>query len=161
MIRYLTVYIMSILFMIVFMNAVVVSDDGDQSPVSIYKTEGDFEEIKEDIEFAITGRGLLVSGTLHISEMLNRTAKDLGYTQPVYKKAESVEFCSAYISHLLVSTHPANAVVCPFTIAVYVLATEPETVYLAFQKPHLAGDAEKAKKEIMKLMEGIVREVIE
>lgn len=161
MIRNIAVSVVPVLFMIVLINAAIASDEDDRAPVMVYKTTGDFEDIKEDIELAITDRGLLVSGTLHISEMLNRTANDLGYTQPVYKKAESVEFCSAYISHLIVSTHPANAVVCPFTIAIYVLATEPQNVYLAFQKPHLAGDAEEAKKEILKLMEGIVREVIE
>lgn len=161
MVRYIAVSVISVVFFIFSVHAVTASDDGDEMPVKVYKTEGDLQVVKEDIEFAITGRGLLVSGTLHISDMLNRTAKDLGYTQPVYKKAESVEFCSAYISHLIVSTHPANAVVCPFTIAVYVLESEPDSVYVAYQKPHLAGDADEATKEVMELLDGIVREVVD
>jgi uncharacterized protein (DUF302 family) len=158
MVRTITV---SVILVIFSMSAVTASDEGKAFPVKVYKIEGELQEVKEDVEFAIIDRGLLVSGTLHISEMLNRTAKDLGYTQPVYKEAESVEFCSAYISHLIVSTHPANAVVCPFTIAVYVLESEPNTVYLAYQKPQLAGDAGEATKETLELLDGIVRDAIE
>lgn len=161
MVRYVAVCVISVILLTFSVHAVTASDEGKEMPVKVYKTEGDFEEIKEDIEIAITDRGLLVSGTLHISDMLNRTAKDLGYTQPVYEQAESVEFCSAYISHLIVSTHPANAVVCPFTIAVYVLDSEPDSIYLAYQKPHLAGDADEATNEILELLDGIVREVVE
>lgn len=131
------------------------------SPVVVYKTQGEFDDIKEDLELAIADRGLLVSGTLHISEMLERTGKDLGYTRPVYRKAESIEFCSASVSHLMVSTHPVNAVICPFTIAIYILPDEPDTIYIAFRKPYLAGEASKAQQVIFELMNGIVQDAIE
>ena len=160
MTRNINGFVMLVILVMVSVHVVQAADSHGHSPVMIYKTEGDLEEIKEDIELAITDRGLLVSGNLHVSDMLQRTAKDLGFAQPVYKKALSIEFCSAYISHLIVSTNPANLVICPFTIAVYVLEAEPESVYVAFQKPHLAGDAEEAKREIMELMDSIVQEVI-
>ncbi|MCP5017164.1 MAG: DUF302 domain-containing protein, partial [Ketobacter sp.] len=38
---------------------------------------------------------------------------------PVFKKAESIEFCSALMSHRMMSADPSNLVLCPFTIAVY------------------------------------------
>lgn len=161
MTRYITVSAVFAILLGFSMNIVPALGAQKDIPVQIYKTEGNLQEIKEDIELAIIGRGLIVSGTLHISDMLNRTAKDLGYTRSVYKHAESVEFCSASISHLIVSAHPANAVVCPFTIAVYVLESEPDSVYLAYQKPHLAGKAEEATKKVLELLDGIVREVVE
>ncbi|MEN8130355.1 MAG: hypothetical protein ABFS45_09225 [Pseudomonadota bacterium] len=110
---------------------------------------------------AIIDRGLLVSGTLHISDMLNRTGSDLGYRRPVYHQAESIEFCSASVSHLMVSSHPANAAICPFTIAVYSLHADPGKVYLAFRRIYLAGEAEKTSQVIFELMDSIVRDVIE
>jgi uncharacterized protein (DUF302 family) len=131
------------------------------SPVIVHKTQGEFDDIKEDLELAITDRGLQVSGTLHISDMLERTGEDLGYKRSVYRKAESLEFCSASVSHLMVSTHPANAVICPFTIAIYILSDEPDTVYIAFRKPYLVGDASKALQVIHALMNGIVQDAIE
>ncbi len=137
------------------------SNDGGDLPLMVYETQGEFDDIKEDIEMAITDRGLLVSGTLHISDMLNRTGADLGYQKPVYHRAESIEFCSASVSHLMVSSHPANAAICPFTIAVYSLSADPEKVYLVFRRIYLAGEAQKATQVIFELMDSIVRDVIE
>ena len=42
-------------------------------------TDISYANIKENIEMAITDQGLIISGTLHISDMLNRTGKDLGF----------------------------------------------------------------------------------
>lgn len=147
--------------MIFFITNAVGSSDVEPSPLIVYETQGDFDDIKEDIEMAIIDRGLLVSGTLHISDMLNRTGSDLGYQRPVYHRAESIEFCSASVSHLMVSTHPANAAICPFTIAIYSLAADPEKVYLVFRRLYLAGEAEKVSQVVFELMDSIVRDVIE
>jgi uncharacterized protein (DUF302 family) len=158
-------YIMFFFFVPILMHhssaAIAAGDVPKDSPVIVYKTQGEFNDIKEDLELAIADRGLRVSGTLHISEMLERTGEDLGFPRSVYRKAESIEFCSASVSHLMVSTHPANAVICPFTIAIYILFDEPDTVYIAFRKPYLAGEASKALQVILELMEGIVQDVIE
>jgi uncharacterized protein (DUF302 family) len=142
-------------------GAIAVGDIAKDSPVIVYKAQGEFSDIKEDLELAIADRGLQVSGTLHISDMLERTGEDLGYPRSVYRKAESIEFCSASVSHLMVSTHPANAVICPFTIAIYILFDEPDTVYVAFRKPYLAGEASKVLQVIYELMDGIVQDAIE
>lgn len=156
MMRYML--LISIIF---YITDAVGSNDAGPSPLIVYETQGDFGDIKEDIEMAIIDRGLLVSGTLHISDMLNRTGPDLGYQRPVYHQAESIEFCSASVSHLMVSAHPANAAICPFTIAIYSLSAAPEKVYLAFRRIYLAGEAEKAHQVIFELMDSIVRDVIE
>ncbi len=133
----------------------------DHSPVIIYKTANDLESVKEDIELAIVDRGLIVSGTLHVSDMLNRTGEDLGYTKPVYKKAESIEFCSASLSHMMVYADPSNLVICPFTIGIYTLIDDPENVYVAFRRPQLAGAAAEATDAVYKMLNGIILDAIE
>ncbi|QYZ65605.1 MAG: hypothetical protein OI74_14230 [Gammaproteobacteria bacterium (ex Lamellibrachia satsuma)] len=129
-------------------------------PVVIYKADEAYEDVIDNIKMAVEERGMLVSGILHVSDMLNRTGPDLGYKQ-VFKKAESVEFCSAVISHKMTQVSPENLVVCPFTIAVYIKADEPEQVYVAYRSQSLAGQADKVTAEILELLDGIVKDSIE
>ncbi|MCU7844398.1 MAG: hypothetical protein KZQ93_11225 [Candidatus Thiodiazotropha sp. (ex Monitilora ramsayi)] len=128
-------------------------------PVTIHSSEEAFEDVIENIKMAIIDRGMLVSGTLHVSDMLNRTGPDLGYSQ-VFVKAESVEFCSALISHKMSQAAPENIVICPFTIAVYVTEAEPEKVNVAYRLPLLAGDAGAATDAIIEMLDGIVEDSI-
>lgn len=129
------------------------------SSIKVYKSEEPFEDVLDNIKMAIIERGLLVSGTLHVSDMLNRTAPDLGYSK-VFSKAESVEFCSALLSHKMAQASPENIAICPFTIAVYVKHADPEQVYVAYRSPHLAGNANQATDEIITLLEGVIEDSI-
>ena len=52
--------------------------------LKLYNKKGNFEDVKQDIEIAITGRGLVVDHEAHIGAMLDRTGKDLGTTKPIY-----------------------------------------------------------------------------
>lgn len=132
-----------------------------ESPIISTTVEDDFDTIKENIEMAITGKGLLVSGTLHVSDMLNRTGKDLGFDKPVFEKAESVEFCSAVISHKMAVANPANISVCPFTIAVYTYPDTPKMVHISYRKTVLAGDAKEVSQDISDLITSIIKEATE
>lgn len=129
----------------------------DEQKVRIHTTEETYEDVIENIKMAIIDRGMLVSGTLHISDMLNRTGPDLGFPD-VFEKAESIEFCSALVSHKMAQVAPENVVICPFTIAVYVTKAEPEAVYVAYRLPRLAGDAGQVTGEILEMMDGIVED---
>jgi uncharacterized protein (DUF302 family) len=129
------------------------------SAIKVFKSAEPFEDVVENIKMAIIERGLLVSGTLHVSDMLNRTAPDLGYAE-VFTKAESVEFCSALISHKMAQAAPENIAICPFTIAVYVKHADPQQVYVAYRSPLLAGSAKEATDEIITLLEGIIEDSI-
>ncbi len=131
----------------------------EEQKVRIYPTEEAYEDVVENIKMAIIERGMLVSGTLHISDMLNRTGPDLGFPD-VFEKAESVEFCSALISHKMAQAAPENVVICPFTIAVYVTKAQPGTVHVAYRVPRLAGEADEAIGEILELLDGIVEDSI-
>ncbi len=135
-----------------------VREDG---PVVVYQSEDDFQTTLDNLKMAVTNQGLLVSGELHLSEMLNRTGPDLGFPEPVFSEAESVEFCSALMSHKMIQASPLNAAICPFTIAVYRKTAEPDTVYLAYRKPELVGDQDgKTRAEVMNMLNTISREAV-
>jgi uncharacterized protein (DUF302 family) len=128
-------------------------------PGRIYTTDQTFEDVVENVKMGVIDQGLLVSGTLHVSDMLNRTASDLGFSE-VFSKAESVEFCSALISHKMAQAAPENIGVCPFTIAVYVKKDEPGRVYVAYRIPVLSGDASKVSAAIVELLDGIAQDAL-
>ncbi|MEN8166011.1 MAG: DUF302 domain-containing protein [Pseudomonadota bacterium] len=136
-------------------------DTGQKSgPMVIFKSAEPFEDVIENIKMAIEERGMLVSGTLHVSDMLNRTGADLGYRQ-VFERAESVEFCSASISHRMTQVAPQNMAICPFTISVYIRSDEPDQLYVAYRRQQLAGDAAAVTATIDELLNGIVEDSIE
>lgn len=126
--------------------------------IATYRSNESFETIQENLQQAITNKGLMISGTLHVSEMLNRTAKDLGISKNVYQKAEAFEFCSAVLSHKMIQVNPLNLTACPFTIAFFVKPEENQSVYLAFRKPQLAGESKNISQEINTFLHGIVKE---
>ena len=131
----------------------------DQPAVHVFSSDERFEDVVENIKMAIIERGMLVSGTLHVSDMLNRTAADLGFSE-VFEKAESVEFCSALISHKMAQVTAENIVICPFTIAVYIKQEEPGQVHVAYRHPLLAGEADEVTGAILEMLEGIVQDAI-
>lgn len=126
----------------------------------ISTTDESFDSAKESVEMAIADKGLIVSGVLHISDMLNRTGKDLGIEKPVYKKAEGIEFCSAKISHKMAQVDPSNVSMCPFTVVIYQLNEAPEKTHLSYRITHLKGDGAAVEKEITDLLQNIVEEAL-
>ena len=135
--------------------------DGGNAVAAVHTSTEPYEVVLDNVRFAIVGKGLIVSDTLHIKDMMERTAADLGYPAGVFAHAESIEFCSALLSHEMVGAHPSNVTLCPFTIAVYVLAAEPETVYVAYRRPVLAGaEAGDAQARVEGFLDDIVQEAL-
>ncbi|TCV86729.1 DUF302 domain-containing protein [Sulfurirhabdus autotrophica] len=130
--------------------------------MALYSTKGTFEDVKDNVVFAINGLGLVINNTSHVGEMLERTGKDLGIGEPIYLKAEALEFCSATISRNMMEADPKNIVFCPFIITIYVLPKEPEKVYIAYRKPEIVGSpqSKKALKAVDQLLKGIVSEAL-
>jgi len=131
------------------------------SPIVVYETTELYEDIKSNIELAITGRGMLITNTLHISEMLNRTAADTGLDTPLYENAESLEFCSIVISYRMSKAHPANMATCPLTLSIYQKSGDENHTYIAYRRPEMLGEAGSVEKDLTELIDGIVQEALE
>ena len=137
--------------------------NADEGPVKTVRVSGEFEDIRDGVRQAIEGKGINIAHTLPASDMLNRTGKDFGIEKNVFLQAETVEFCSARISHRLVQANAENILLCPFTISVYVLSDDPEHVYLSWRRPFSPSDTESqaAVQEMVELIEAIISEVTE
>ncbi len=130
--------------------------------VSLQSVKGDFDEVRERVVLALESRGLVLNYTAHISNMLERTGKDIGRGRQIYGKAEVLEFCSASLSRTMMEADPRNIVFCPYAIAVYTLPNDPAKVYVSYRRPLAAGSAAsmKALREVGKLLDDIVREAL-
>jgi len=126
-----------------------------------YTVKGEFEDVRLDIEMAITDRGIVINNVSHIGNMLARTAEAVGATKTVYRKAEALEFCSSTISRAMMEADPHNIVFCPYIIAIYTLANEKEEVHIAFRRPIPVGDkrSRESLRVVEKLLDDIVAEV--
>ena len=138
------------------------ADPAGADHLRLYTVKRDFDTVKEDIEIAITGRGLVIDHTSHIGAMLERTGKDLGTTKPIYGNAGSMQFCSATVSRRTMEADPTNIVFCPYIIVYFTLPQDPKTVYVGYRRPLPVGsEASRASiREIENLLDGIVKEAL-
>jgi uncharacterized protein (DUF302 family) len=129
-----------------------------EDPIVTRKVEGTFQDVSSSVRTAILGKGINIANVLPASQMLHRTGADFGYENHVYGAAETYEFCSARISHKLSRAHPDNIVLCPFTISVYTIKSEPGLVRLSYRIPTGRPGSEEVVKEVVELIESIVDE---
>jgi len=129
-----------------------------EDPIVTTGVEGKFSEVLHNVRTAIVGKGINIAHVLPASEMLSRTGPAFGYNESVYVDAQTIEFCSARISHMLAQSHPDNIVLCPFTISVYVLTAEPDQVRISYRIPTGRPGSEAAASEIVTLIESIIED---
>lgn len=126
---------------------------------NVYEVEGSYVDVREDLESAITGKGLVISGVSHIGKMLQRTGKDLGLGGPIYSHAEAINFCSATLSRNMMQTDPTNIVFCPYIISIYSLPDDDNKVYIAYRRPPVLPTKEST--EALTAVENLLKSIIE
>ncbi len=121
-----------------------------------------FEDVKFDLENAITGRGLVIDHTGNVGGMLDRTGADVGSTKKLYARAEYVVFCSAKLSRAMMEADPANVAFCPFVVFLYERADKPGEVVVGARPPAVQGDAASraALSDVVALLKGVVDDAV-
>ena len=130
---------------------------------AVFVTDNSYEVIRDNLEQAIIGRGLVVSSISHVGDMLARTGLDLGATRQIYAHAEVLEFCSYALSRRMMEADPANIAFCPYGIAIYERADQPGQIYLAHQRLQGLGSGivNETMKEIDALLDDIIQEAMD
>lgn len=130
------------------------------SGLTVYTVDGDFETVALDVSDAIINRGYVIDYTARISDMLDRTAADVGATTRVFSAAQVSQFCSAVVSRKAMEADPENIAFCPYAIFVYELADAPGTIHVGFRR--LEGgeteDSIEALEDVNDLLDSIARE---
>lgn len=132
-----------------------------ESYTVLFKTQGTFQEVRDSVAMAIEGKGLKITHSNHIAEMLERTGKDLGATRQVYEFAEQMEFCSATVSRVMMEADPHAIALCPYSVSVYKIPND-KRIYVAFRKPPTSRNPalKKALADVEKLLTEIVKDAL-
>jgi uncharacterized protein (DUF302 family) len=128
-----------------------------ESYTVLFKAQGSYQDVRDNLQMAIEGKGLKITSTNHIADMLDRTGKDIGETRKVYENAEQFEFCSATISRHMMEADPHAIVMCPYSVVVYQVPDD-KAVYLAYRKPAATRNA--ALKKPLAEMETLLSDII-
>src|SRR5512139_3082753 len=127
----------------------------------VFKTQGQFKDVRDALEMAIEGKGIKINHTNKIAEMLERTGKDIGATRQVYVDGEQFEFCSAVISRRMMEADQNAMTLCPYIVSVYTVPND-KNVYIAYRKPPVAGNPalKKALADVEKLLTEIIKDAM-
>lgn len=131
--------------------------------VQLRSVKGEFSDVRDRVVMALENRGLVVSYTAKVGDMLERTGRDTGRERRIYGNAEVLEFCSASLSRDTMEGDPRNIVFCPYAIAVYTLPQSPGTVYLSYRTPVAQGSGQsiRALRAVEKLLADVVGEALQ
>lgn len=131
--------------------------------VQLRSVKGEFSDVRDRVVMALENRGLVVSYTAKVGDMLERTGRDTGRERRIYGNAEVLEFCSASLSRDTMEADPRNIVFCPYAIAVYTLPQSPGTVYLSYRTPVAQGSGQsiRALRAVEKLLADVVGEALQ
>lgn len=119
------------------------------------KVKGKFADVEFDLKDAIVNRGLVVDYEGHLGKMLSRTSKavgsvtELGSKSP-YREAKYFQFCSAKLTHEVVSANPLNISICPYVVFIFELESEPGVIHVGYRRP-FAGPSAVTKKAVDKV----------
>jgi hypothetical protein len=125
-------------------------------PYAVYESESDFETVMDGAKAAIQERGMYINNVMHMSEMLERTGKDLGLGGAIYSHAESIEFCSALLSRKMTEEDPTRIVNCPFILSIYTLPDQEGKTYVVHRtisEEEIAGSEVMA--EVAEMLKGV------
>lgn len=128
----------------------------------VFKAKGKYEDVRDQLQAAIEGKGLKINHMNQIAGMLERTGKDLGASKQIYGGGEQFEFCSATISRAMMEADPHAIVMCPYIISVYTVPNDP-AVYVAYRKPGSTKNPslKKALLGVETLLTEIIKEGIQ
>jgi hypothetical protein len=137
------------------------------SPIHILSKKGTFEDVRDNVKDAVVNRGFVIDYVGHLNDMLERTSEAAQSVTPrgaktPYRAAEYMHFCSAKLTHELVSASARNIVNCPYVIFVYELRDAPGTIYVGYRPP--VGEpsrlTQKVLQKITALLDDIVKEAV-
>lgn len=153
-------HISSLLGTLIAMAFLTLSVSANEAALKTYSLQADYADVVLDVEDGIVNAGLNIDYRGKIAAMLERTGKDIGATNKIYKGAEFMQFCSARLSRDMMEADPANMGACPYIIFVYETVKKPGTIVVGYKRPLGApGKAsQKALGKIEALLEGIIKE---
>lgn len=150
---------------------VCLAGDARADSTAAYKSyikTGNYEDVLFELNNAIIERGLVVDYTGHLQTMLERTSEAVGSVTPggsktPYIEAKYLQFCSAKLTHGVVSANPLNIAICPYVVFIFELKSDPGQIHVGYRRP-VAGPSRVSRKAIAKveaLLDEITKQAVQ
>jgi len=134
----------------------------DPDPVIIRVVTGDYDQVWEDLQNALSDRGLTVSSVSHVGDMLERTGRAITRQKKIFARARVMEFCSAILSRRMMESNPHYIAFCPFQIMVYSLPEDENRIYPAHRRLLWQNDSGTQPLDAVEnLLDALINEVVE
>ena len=135
----------------------------DKLGYRIATIDGAYDDVVFELKNAIVDRGLVVDYTGHLQKMLERTGDAVGSTteggaKSPYAKAHYYHFCSAKLTHGVVSANPLNIAICPYIMFTYELRSKPGTVHVGYRRP--IGDPSRLSRKAIAKVEDLLADIL-
>lgn len=130
---------------------------------AVEQVNGTFEDIYLDLESAILAKGLVVDYVGHVNAMLERTAETVGSvtadgSKDPYREARYLQFCSAKLTHEVLSANPLNMAICPYVVFIFELNGEPGVVHVGYRRP--IGDPSRVSQRAIAKVDVLLAEIV-
>ena len=129
--------------------------------------ETEFDTVLFELKNAIIDRGLVVDYEGHLQKMLERTSEAAGSVTATgnkspYLHAKFLQFCSAILTHEVVSKNPRNIAICPYVVFVYEVRGKPGIIHVGYRKPisDRSVISRKALAKVEDLLDGIIADAV-
>ena len=125
--------------------------------------EGTYDDVVFELKNAVVNRGLVIDYTGHLQTMLERTGDAVGSTteggaKSPYLNANYYHFCSAKLTHGVVSANPLNIAICPYIMFTYELRAKPGTIHVGYRRP--IGDPSRISRQAIAKVEDLLAEIV-
>ncbi len=126
-------------------------------------TKAGFDTVLFELKNAIIDRGLVVDYEGHLQKMLERTSEAAGSvtaqgSKSPYLHAKFLQFCSAKLTHEVVSKNPSNIAICPYVVFVYEVRGKPGVIHVGYRKP--ISDRSVISRKALAKVEALLDEII-
>lgn len=134
----------------------------NESAIEVFSKTASFEEVRDNLALEVTRRGMALTQTIAVNDMLEKTAKEVGAVRPVYVNAEALAFCSPSLGRKLMEANSSNIVYCPLMVSIYVLPEAPKVVNIAYRRIPKGSSTQSQKlfRDVDALVIGIIKDAI-
>lgn len=134
----------------------------NEATIEVLSKTGSFEEVRDNLALEVTRRGMALTHSIQINDMLEKTAREVGAIRPVYVNAEALEFCSPGLGRKLMEANSSNIVYCPLMVSIYVVPEAPKVVNVAYRRIPKGGStqAQKLFRDVDALVIGIIKDAL-
>ena len=129
--------------------------------------KADFDAVLFELKNAIIDRGLKIDYEGHLQTMLERTSEAAGSvtatgSKTPYLHAKFLQFCSAKLTHEVVSKNPRNIAICPYVVFIYEVRGKPGVIHVGYRKPisDRSPISRKALAKVEALLDGVIADAV-